>query len=81
MHHWDLPMLTSGATQSQCVKCHRGVVDVPKAHRLNTGIELVERHGCYGCHKIKGWEDRRKVGPDLTKVASKTNEEFIFRCP
>ena len=79
IHHWDLPMLTNGATQSQCVKCHRGVVDVPKAHRLNTGIELVERHGCHGCHKIKGWEDRRKVGPDLSKVASKTNEEFIFR--
>ena len=77
--HWDQPMLARGATQSQCVKCHRGVVEVPKAHRLNTGIELVERYGCYGCHKIKGFETRRKVGPDLSKIASKTNEEFIFR--
>ncbi len=79
MHHWDQPMLARGATQSQCVKCHRGVVEVPKAHHLNTGIELVERYGCYGCHKIKGFETRRKVGPDLSKIASKTNEEFIFR--
>jgi cytochrome c2 len=79
MKHWDQPMLARGATQSQCVKCHRGVVEVPKAHRLNAGIELVERYGCYGCHKIKGFEDRRKVGPDLGKIASKTNEEFIFR--
>ncbi|MEE8148022.1 MAG: c-type cytochrome [Longimicrobiales bacterium] len=79
MKHWDLPMLARGATQSQCVKCHRGVVEVPKAYELNTGIELVERFGCFGCHKIKGWEDRRKVGPDLSKVTSKTNEEFMFR--
>lgn len=79
MKHWDLPMLAKGATQSQCVKCHQGVVEVPKAYELNAGIELTERYGCYGCHKIKGWEDRRKVGPDLTKVASKANEEFIYR--
>jgi cytochrome c2 len=79
MKHWDLPMLARGATQSQCVKCHRGMVEVPKAYELNAGIELVERYGCYGCHKIKGWETRRKVGPDLSKVASKTNEEFMFR--
>jgi cytochrome c2 len=79
MKHWDLPMLARGATQSQCVKCHRGVVEVPKAYELNTGTELVERYGCYGCHKIKGWETRRKVGPDLSKIASKTHEEFIFR--
>jgi cytochrome c2 len=79
MHHWDQPMLARGATQSQCVKCHRGVVEVPKAQRLNTGVELIERFGCYGCHKIKGFETRRKVGPDLGKIASKTSEEFIFR--
>jgi cytochrome c2 len=79
LKHWDQPMLARGATQSQCVKCHRGVVEVPKAARLNAGLELVERYGCYGCHKIKGYEERRKVGPDLGRVASKTNEEFIFR--
>ena len=79
MKHWDQPMLARGATQSQCVKCHRDVVEVPKAHRLNAGIELVDRYGCYGCHKIKGFETRRKVGPDLSRIASKTGEEFIFR--
>ncbi|HXK08576.1 MAG TPA: c-type cytochrome [Vicinamibacteria bacterium] len=79
MDHWDQPMLARGATQSQCVKCHRGVVEVPKARSLNAGIELVERYGCYGCHKIKGFETRRKVGPDLSRIATKTGEEFIFR--
>jgi mono/diheme cytochrome c family protein len=54
-------------------------VDVPQADRLNAGIFLIERNGCFGCHKIKGWEGLRKVGPDLTRVASKTSEEWIFR--
>jgi cytochrome c2 len=79
LHYWDLPMTARGHTESQCQKCHQGVVEVPKAERLNTGVFLVEKYGCHGCHKIKGWEGLRKVGPDLTKVASKTSEEWIYR--
>lgn len=78
-HLWDQPMTAKGTTESQCRKCHQDVVEVPKAKQLNTGILLVERYGCFGCHKIKGWEDLRKVGPDLTKITSKTNEDFMFR--
>jgi cytochrome c2 len=79
MHYWDYPMLAKGATESQCAKCHKDVVEVPKAERLNTGLFLMERYGCSGCHKIKGWEGLRKVGPDLTRITSKTDEDFIFR--
>jgi mono/diheme cytochrome c family protein/predicted nucleic acid-binding Zn-ribbon protein len=79
LHYWDLPMLAKGHTTSQCAKCHRGVVEVPKAERLNTGLLLVERYGCHGCHKIKGWEGLRKAGPDLTRIASKTSEDWIVR--
>jgi mono/diheme cytochrome c family protein len=78
-HLWDLPMLAKGTTESQCFKCHQGVVEVPRAGKLNTGIFLVERYGCFGCHKIKGWENLRKVGPDLSKIASKTSEDWIYR--
>lgn len=78
-HYWDFPMTARGTTESQCLKCHQGVVEVPKAERLNAGILLVERHGCHGCHKIRGWENLRKVGPDLSRIASKTNEEWIYR--
>ena len=79
LHYWDLPMTAKGHVESQCAKCHKDVVEVPKANRLNTGVFLIERYGCFGCHKIKGWETLRKVGPDLTKIVSKTNEEFIYR--
>ncbi len=78
-HLWDQPMLAKGTAESQCLKCHQGTVEVPKADRLNTGVFLIERYGCFGCHKIKGWENLRKVGPDLSKVASKTSEDWIYR--
>jgi cytochrome c2 len=78
-HFWDYPMMAKGHTEAQCIKCHQGMVEVPRAASLNTGRLLIEKYGCYGCHKIKGWEDLRKVGPDLSKVLSKTNEEWIYR--
>lgn len=79
LHHWDLPMTAKGHTESQCAKCHQGAVEVPGAKRLNAGTLLIERFGCYGCHKIRGWENIRKTGPDLAKIASKTSEEWMFR--
>jgi cytochrome c2 len=78
-HFWDYPMMAKGHTEAQCVKCHQGVVEVPRAASLNTGRLLFERYGCYGCHKVKGWEDIRKAGPDLSKIVAKTNEEWIYR--
>jgi cytochrome c2 len=76
---WDFQMMAAGHTESQCAKCHQGMVEIPGADRLNTGVFLVERYGCFGCHKIKGWENLRKIGPDLTKIASKTSEDWIIR--
>jgi mono/diheme cytochrome c family protein len=78
-HAWDQPMLAKGTTESQCAKCHQGVVDVPKADKLNAGVLLLQKYGCFGCHKVKGWENLRKIGPDLAKLAAKTDEEWIFR--
>ena len=78
-HLWDQPMLAKGHTESQCAKCHTGVVEVSGADKLNTGAVLIEKYGCFGCHKIKGWENLRKVGPDLTRIASKTSEDWILR--
>jgi len=79
IHDWDTPMLTAGHTESQCLKCHRDEVEIPKADKLNAGVRMVEKYGCYGCHKIKGWERIRKPAPDLTKITSKTSEDWIIR--
>jgi mono/diheme cytochrome c family protein len=78
-HLWDSPMTSKASIESQCRKCHQDVVEVPKAKQLNAGVILAERYGCHGCHKIKGWEGLRKVGPDLTKITTKTSADFLYR--
>lgn len=71
MHHWDYPMYPTKYVEQACSSCHQGVVDVPKADDLNRGIHLVKTLGCAGCHKIQGYTDLRKVGPDLSRVSAK----------
>jgi len=78
-HLWEFPMLAKSRTEASCLKCHQGVVTVPQAPRLNRGLQIVERYGCFGCHKIRGFEDRDKVGPTLTRLAAKTNPEWVAR--
>jgi len=78
-HYWEFPMLERSRTEASCLKCHQGVVTVPKAAHLNRGRQIVERVGCYGCHKMRGFLDRPKVAPRLTRIASKTTPEWTAR--
>ena len=64
LHYWDFPMMAKGHTEAQCVKCHQGVVEVPKADRLNTGIMLIERYGCYGLPQDQGLGGHPQARPD-----------------
>ncbi len=78
-HYWEHPMLALRRAEAGCLKCHQGVVEVPEAPRLNRGLALIERHGCYGCHKMRGFNDRPKVGPPLTRITSKTDVQWLAR--
>ncbi|MBS10074.1 MAG: hypothetical protein CME19_00545 [Gemmatimonadetes bacterium] len=77
MHHWDYPMYPSRYIEQSCSSCHQGVVDVPKADDLNRGVHLVKTLGCAGCHKIQGYLDLRKVGPDLSRVSAKLDGPWM----
>jgi mono/diheme cytochrome c family protein len=76
-HYWDLPMLPAGMTEASCAKCHRSEVFIPNATNLNLAYGLYERAGCYACHKTRGFEDLRKPGPDLTRIAAKLTPEWV----
>lgn len=82
-YNWHEPhkipqvMLPLQHTEGMCIKCHQGVERLPLADKLNKGRELVENYGCYGCHKIEGWEHLEKPGPSLEKITAKTNVEWI----
>lgn len=71
------PMLASNKVESGCYKCHNGSADVPLAPALNNGRDLIRIYGCFGCHKIPGYEGVRKVGPDLQNVSGKLTKDWV----
>ncbi len=78
-HHWDYPMYRADLIESSCFKCHKQQAEVVGAETLNAGVDLIKRLGCFGCHKIEGFTDLRKVGPDLTKISSKVSKEWTYK--
>ena len=76
-HLWDYPMLPTGMVEASCAKCHKGEVFVPEADNLNLAYGMYERAGCYACHKTAGFEGLRKPGPNLTKIDSKLDQEWV----
>ncbi len=78
-HHWDYPMLASNFTEASCVQCHKTSMDLiaADAPTVSEGYELVERYGCYSCHKIDWFPTKRRPGPTLTNLSAKLSSEFI----
>ena len=78
-YHWELPefsdtpMLPTVHAEAGCLKCHRQEVRVAGAPRLNRALDILEKGGCYGCHKMAGYESLRKSGPDLRHIGVKTS--------
>lgn len=79
LEKWDAKMLPSNHVQASCAKCHNGVVEVPRAERLNEGRVLAQRFGCMKCHRIQGYEDRWKIGASLEHVQIKLSKDWIVK--
>jgi|GEM_PF-347221 len=78
-HYWDWPMTPSDKLYSSCYMCHSDTERLNGVPEYNESRELVETLGCAGCHKIKGLEYLRKVGPDLTNLALKTPRGWSYK--
>ena len=79
VHHWENPMLPAGLTEASCFKCHSGQTVIKGAEKLNLGLNLIEKSGCYGCHTIEKYKDWPKAGPSLESLASKTTKEWAYQ--
>lgn len=77
VEHWLEPMLVGSMTQATCEGCHGAIQNLRGAELIAEGSAIVERRGCYGCHKIAGYDGLRKVGPDLTAVGTKVNYTWL----
>ena len=75
-HYWDWPMVPTDKLYSSCFQCHQETDRIQGVPQYNDSRALVETLGCYGCHKIAGFEHLRKVGPDLSNIAAKTTETW-----
>jgi cytochrome c2 len=73
----DTPMLPMTNIQAGCYKCHNATPEVPQAASLNSGRDMIRIYGCFGCHKIPGYENIRKVGPDLSTVSGKLTKDWV----
>jgi cbb3-type cytochrome oxidase cytochrome c subunit len=79
MKHWEAPMNPMKNVEAGCLSCHYGETFIAGADQLNLGLNLVERSGCFGCHVIEKYKDKRRIGPDLNQIASKTNKDWAMR--
>lgn len=77
-HHWDFPQVRTQYLESSCLLCHDNNRPVESAPKLNFGREVWERASCYGCHKMKGFIEEPKRGPDLRAMKDKLTPEWVF---
>lgn len=79
IHHWENPMLPKGNIEASCFKCHSGEGNLKGAEKLNLGLHLIEKAGCYACHTIAKYEDWHNPGPDLRHISSKLTKDWTYR--
>lgn len=79
--HIGTPMLPLPMTEGKCIQCHAKDVTLAGAPNFNAGMRLIERYGCYTCHKFAGHFDQlakeRKPGPTLKRIASKLDPTWV----
>jgi len=82
-HYWDRPMHLPKHTEAGCARCHTKITDMDrfrgdrKGQRINLGEHLFREVGCINCHNVDDLKGSRRVGPDLTSVASKLDPAFV----
>jgi len=82
LEFWEQKMLPLRYTEASCLKCHRGLDEIPAAPRLNAGRELFRNRGCANCHmgsygdKDLAWVGR--TGPDLRHIGEKLSLQWCI---
>lgn len=77
----EYPILPAGMSEAGCASCHAGGAWTPQAEVQDVGRELIYHMGCNGCHTINypAYQNLRKAGPALTRIAGKTNPGWAYR--
>lgn len=82
-HHIKTHMLPVQMTEGKCLQCHAQQTQIEGAPTFNAGMRLIERYGCYNCHKFAGHFEElakeKKSGPQLNTLASKLTPEWVAK--
>ncbi len=91
---WDLPMFPTKYVQASCRRCHTDAVELDGGEKYVQGMKLVERVGCYGCHRMDTLQilpkdvnnvavdpnrKNRRPGPPLERIATKVTEDWAAK--
>src|SRR5436190_18231640 len=91
---WDLPMFPTQCVQASCRRCHTDAVELDGGEKYVEGMKLVERVGCYGCHRVDTYQildkdlknpaidanrKNRRPGPPLLRIATKVSPEWAAK--
>jgi mono/diheme cytochrome c family protein len=95
--HWDkakefmlTPLLGVHSTkfgnmmEASCGKCHLSEVELKGAPQLSYGRQLIEDVGCWGCHKIQGFEIKENELAsikDRVEALRKTRDGLMAKDP
>jgi mono/diheme cytochrome c family protein len=72
VHNWEEPILEGKRMQGACIRCHGNFETLKGAEFAALGKKLFYKHGCQGCHSIRGVGGIISV--DLGAVADKPLE-------
>jgi cytochrome c2 len=74
------PILPAKMSEAGCVTCHSADVWTGSASTQGAGQDLIVHMGCANCHVIDypAFRDVRKPGPDLSRIAAKTNPGWAY---
>ncbi len=79
MHHVEEKMLPLQFTEAKCITCHKQTEYVPRAAKINKGIQTFRNASCYGCHRVEGWDHLRKPAPSLEKLKGKVTRDWFVK--
>ncbi len=79
MHHVIEKMIPLQYIEGKCHSCHKKTEYVAHAEKLTASTQMIKAAGCYGCHKIEGWEHVRKPAPSLKRVKGKLTRDWIVK--
>lgn len=54
-------------------------IELKGAARLSEGRKIFEDAGCLGCHQAAGYTIKEPLGPPLTHVGSKVDDQWLYR--